>query len=120
MSSDLLPSGANLITAAASDLQNLLQLGDLTSVRLVEQCLAQIEKHDRRPGSMELRAMMFITRKEKLLEIAKLLDEERKLGYLRGPLHGIPVLLKVRSTAPASFEFIERCQDGGENEDTTS
>lgn len=63
-------------------------------MELMKQCLAQIEKHDRRAGSAELRAMMFITRKEKLLEIAAGLDKERASRRLRGPLHGLPVVLK--------------------------
>lgn len=28
------------------------------------------------------------------LSIAAALDEERKAGHIRGPLHGIPILLK--------------------------
>ncbi len=34
------------------------------------------------------------------IEIAKGLDDERKKGNLRGPLHGIPVLVKDVSTQP--------------------
>jgi amidase len=37
---------------------------------------------------------MIITRKEKLFEIAADLDDERKNGRVRGPLHGIPYVLK--------------------------
>ncbi|TGO66441.1 hypothetical protein BOTNAR_0061g00060 [Botryotinia narcissicola] len=29
-----------------------------------------------------------------LLDIAKFLDDERAAGYIRGPLHGIPVTVK--------------------------
>ena len=84
----------NLVTASASELQALLSSGKITSLELVKQCMAQIEKHDRKAGSAELRAMMFITREEKVLEIAAGLDEERSVGKVRGPLHGIPVVLK--------------------------
>jgi amidase len=85
----------NLLAASASDLQSLLASGQITSVSLINQCLAQIEKHDRKPGSAELRAMMFVTKREKLIGVAAALDEERKLGKVRGSLHGIPIVLKV-------------------------
>ena len=90
----LVMASINLVTASASELQALLSSGGLTSVELVKQCLRQIEKHDRKDGSVELRAMMFTTRREKLFEIAVRLDEERASGKLRGPLHGLPVVLK--------------------------
>ena len=82
----------NLLTASASDFQALLSSGKITSVELVEICLTQIEKYDHK--GPELRAMIFLTKKEKLFEIAAGLDEERKLGQLRGLLHGIPYVLK--------------------------
>jgi amidase len=84
----------NLLTASASDLQALLSSGAITSAELVKQCLAQIEEHDRKPGSAELRSMMFITKKEKLFQLAAELDEERASRKLRGPLHGIPIVVK--------------------------
>lgn len=37
---------------------------------------------------------MFITKREKLFEVAAMLDEERRMGRVRGPLHGIPIVLK--------------------------
>ena len=84
----------NLLTASASDLQYLLSSDQITSVELVKECLAQIERHDRKPSGAELRAMMFITKREKLFEVAAMLDEERRMGRVRGPLHGIPIVLK--------------------------
>jgi amidase len=82
----------NLLTASASELQFLLSSGKITSVELVNKCLAQIGKYDHH--GPQLRAMIFLTKKEKLFEIAASLDEERKSGNLRGPLHGIPYVLK--------------------------
>ena len=37
---------------------------------------------------------MFITRNEKLMSIARELDEERRAGNVRGPFHGIPIVIK--------------------------
>jgi amidase len=82
----------NLISASATEIQSLLTSRQITSVSLVEQCLSQIEKHDRQGA--ELRAMMFVTKKEKLMEIASGLDSERKVGKVRGPLHGVPIVVK--------------------------
>ena len=54
--------------------------------------------------------MNFITKKEKLFEIATGLDEERKAGKVRGPLHGIPIVIKDQwQTSP---EFGMPCTAG--------
>jgi amidase len=37
---------------------------------------------------------MFITKRKKLFEIADGLDKERRSGHVRGPLHGIPIVVK--------------------------
>ena len=82
----------NLLTASATDIQMLLSSGQITSVQLVELCLSQIDKYDRR--GWELRAMMFISNREKLMGIARALDQERANGKIRGRLHGVPIVLK--------------------------
>jgi amidase len=91
-------SNINLLTASASNLQALLSTSEITSVQLLEKCLEQIEKFegtgDGGGNGWKLKAMMFITRKEKLMSIAKTLDDERKAGKSRGKLHGIPIVLK--------------------------
>jgi amidase len=84
----------NLLTASAADLQAALSSGRISSTELVKQCLAQIERNDRRPGSAELRSMMFLTKKDKLDQVISELDEERAEGKLRGPFHGIPIVIK--------------------------
>ena len=78
----------DVLTATASDLQKKLAIGDIRSVEIVELYLAQIEKHND-----YLRAVLELSPRAK--EFAEELDNERKLGKLRGPLHGIPILLKV-------------------------
>lgn len=78
----------DLLTATAEDLQQLLEDGELTSVELVDRCFAQIERHDH-----YLRAVL--QRNPQARTVAATLDVERKNGRLRGPLHGIPILIKV-------------------------
>jgi amidase len=73
-----------------AELQRALASGALTSQALVQQCFDRIESLDRR-GPM-LRAV--IENNPDALGIAAALDSERKNGHVRGPLHGIPVLVK--------------------------
>ena len=73
----------DLVAQSATELQGLLSAGALTSTQLIEECLAQIERHDQQ--GMNLRAMIAVTPKSKLLEIAKELDAERESNRLRGP-----------------------------------
>lgn len=87
------PSGTprrtiDLLTATAEDLQQLLTTDELTSVELVDLCFAQMDRHDN-----YLRAVL--QRNPQARTVAAALDLERKNGHLRGPLHGIPILVKV-------------------------
>ncbi|UKZ74713.1 hypothetical protein TrVFT333_002383 [Trichoderma virens FT-333] len=78
----------DLLTATAEDLQQLLKAGELTSVELIDRCFAQIDRHDD-----NLRAVL--QRNPHARTEAATLDLERENGHLRGPLHGIPILIKV-------------------------
>lgn len=93
MSQPTTPEPLIMVVLTATELQALLSSEKLTSRQLVEQCLAQIEKHDRQ--GMTLRAMIAVTPEKELLELADHLDEERKRNKIRGPLHGIPIIVKV-------------------------
>lgn len=86
----------NLLSATGEQLQKLLIDGDLTSEELIQISLAQIEAYDRKGPC--LRAMINVTPRETLLAIARHLDRERADGGLRGPLHGIPIIIKVHAT----------------------
>ena len=86
-------SEVELLTLDAAALQRLLSSGRLTSQTLVKQCLAQIQKHDRQHA--HLRAVLDVAPYESSLRAAELLDAERAKGHLRGPFHGIPILVKV-------------------------
>jgi len=68
----------------------LLNSGKLTSVELVNYYLSRIAKYDK--NGLTINAVAQINKQA--LAIAKQLDEERKQGKSRGPLHGIPVMLK--------------------------
>lgn len=84
----------HLLTSSAAELQALLRSGDLTSVQLVKACLNQISKYDR--SGPTLRAIISTPPAENILSIAESLDKERAAGKVRGPLHGIPIIVKVR------------------------
>lgn len=81
-----------LLTLTAADAQSRLSNGEITSVHLVELYLKQIEAHNHQ--GLHLNAFISIAPREKLLAIAQTLDDERRDGKLRGPLHGIPFIVK--------------------------
>jgi amidase len=83
----------DVLTATAFHLRGLLESGTVTSVELVDIYLAQIEKHNRQGAN--LRAMISTVDHNKLTQVAQRLDEERSTGRVRGPLHGIPFVVKV-------------------------
>ena len=64
--------------------------GRLTAERLVERCLDRIEAYDRRGP----RINAVINLNPEALQQARDLDRERERGGARGPLHGIPVVVK--------------------------
>ena len=74
----------DVLTSTALSLQEQLSNGRLTSVDTVRTYNAHIEQHN-----PSLRLL------ETLLHHAELLDAERKNGTVRGPLHGIPIVIKV-------------------------
>ncbi|KAF2201136.1 amidase signature enzyme [Delitschia confertaspora ATCC 74209] len=82
----------DLLETSAFELSEMLNAQLVTSVEIVETYLAQIEQHNRR--GRQLRALISVAPKHELLKIAKRLDDERARGKLRGPLHGIPIVVK--------------------------
>jgi amidase len=67
-----------------------MSTGRLTAVGLVQKYLARIEKLDQH--GPEVNSVLELN--PDALAIARVLDDERRTIGLRGPLHGIPVLLK--------------------------
>ena len=73
-----------------AELATALDAGEITSRELVEQYLARIDAYDRQGPT--LNAM--ITVNPNALAEADALDAERATRGTRGPLHGVPVVLK--------------------------
>jgi amidase len=78
------------LEATIAQLQARLQSGKLTTRALTNAYLARIEEIDRRGP----RINSIIELNPDAPALAVELDRERKAGKVRGPLHGIPILLK--------------------------
>jgi Asp-tRNA(Asn)/Glu-tRNA(Gln) amidotransferase A subunit family amidase len=72
------------------ELQDALAAGEVTSRQIVEGYLARIAAYDQAGPKLN----SIVTLNPKALEEAEALDKERGRKKLRGPLHGIPVLVK--------------------------
>jgi amidase len=84
------PAAFELGELSVTDLQAALASGKYTSRRLVELYLARIAEIDR--SGPRLNSIIEIN--PDALKIAEELDQERQAGRVRGPLHGIPVVIK--------------------------
>jgi amidase len=73
-----------------ADLQEGMKSGRLTARSIAEKYLARIEEMDKHGAAVN----SIIEINPDALAIADALDQERKAKGARGPLHGIPVLLK--------------------------
>jgi amidase len=73
-----------------TELQTRIESGELTSASLVEECVDRIERLD----SAGPRLNSVLELNPEALAIARALDSERRSRGPRGPLHGIPILLK--------------------------
>ncbi|MFQ5702710.1 MAG: amidase family protein [Gemmatimonadales bacterium] len=80
----------DLLTASVADIQQAVAAGALTYERLVQLYLNRIEAYDK--SGPKLNAVLQIH--SRALEIARELDEERRISGLRSPLHGIPIIAK--------------------------
>ncbi|MEP6833320.1 MAG: amidase [Gemmatimonas sp.] len=112
---------------SVADLQKQMTDGSLTSVALTEAYLARMDDID--TAGPTLRSV--IERNPDARSIAKAMDDERKAGKVRGPLHGIPVLIKdnidsgdkmmttagslamVGTPAPKDAFIVERLREAG-------
>jgi amidase len=73
-----------------TELQNKMNSGELTAYQIAGFYLERIDSIDR--NGPRLNSIMEINPEAQA--IASVLDKERAAGALRGPLHGIPVILK--------------------------
>lgn len=89
--------------ATIGELSAAMAAGTLTAEKLVELCLARIDAFDLQGPKINA----VISLNPQALEIARALDAERKAGKVRGPLHGIPVVLKD------NFDTVDMPTTGG-------
>ena len=80
-------AGLDLQTVTVEQLQAAMQRGRLTSRALTQAYLERIRAYDGPTNSVRVVS-------SRALEDAARLDRERRAGKVRGPLHGVPVLLK--------------------------
>ena len=80
----------NVVEADAVTLQALMQSGKTTSLAIVRAYLARIRAVDKSGP----RINSIIELNPDAVSIARERDRERKAGKIRGPLHGIPILIK--------------------------
>lgn len=73
-----------------AEMQQGLQSGKYTSIKLTELYLTRISEIDQ--GRHDLKSVIEVN--PEALILAEQMDKERKQGKLRGPLHGIPILIK--------------------------
>ena len=89
-SPDVIPREFELDELTIDDLQQAMQLGKYSSRSLTEKYLARIQDIDK--GGPRINSVIEVN--PEALEIAEGLDRERKDKGARGPLHGIPILIK--------------------------
>ncbi len=85
------PASAHLAAASAAEIAADLAAGRATSVLITRTLLERIAAIDG-PGETHLRAVLALA--PDAIARAEQLDAERAAGNLRGPLHGVPVLIK--------------------------
>lgn len=85
-------ASAHLAALSATEVLHQLAEGTVTSVQLVDALLARIEAIDAPTSEIALRSVAAIA--EDARQVARERDEERAQGNSRGPLHGVPVLIK--------------------------
>src|SRR5438874_4987711 len=114
----------DFVEKSIPELQDAMASGELTSKRLVMGYLNRIQSLNPLLNSV-------IETNPNAISIAQHLDNERRRGHVRGPLHGIPVLVKdniatddnmqttagslalLRSHVPADAVIIQRLREAG-------
>jgi amidase len=88
--SSLYAATLNIETATIADINAAYATGKLSSAKVVDAYLKRIEAFDKKGPTINA----VITLNPHAMAEAKALDAERKAGKVRGPLHGIPIVLK--------------------------
>ena len=92
-----------LLKVSAAELQILLGNRRLTSERLVGMYLDQIDRHNYKGA--QLHAVISTIARQKAVKEARKLDKERLRNIPRGPLHGIPIIIKVPCQNRVKYEL---------------
>ncbi len=92
-----------VVDASIADLQTAMASGTVTAHDLVALYQARIRAYDHE--GPRLNAMIALN--PRALDIADALDRERRDGHVRGPLHGIPVVIKD------NYETVDMPTTGG-------
>ncbi|MBQ4467779.1 MAG: hypothetical protein II918_06145 [Firmicutes bacterium] len=80
----------DLMDATIADLQEEMEAGKLTAEQLTQMYMDRIEAYD---DKLDLNSIISIN--PNALKEARKLDRERLNGDVRGPLHGIPIVIKA-------------------------
>lgn len=80
--------------------QDDMNSGRLTSEAPVESFLHQIEKHNH--DGLKLNAITSVCPRDIAIKHARRLDEERRQEKIRSKLHGIPIIIKVKTTSTSA------------------
>ena len=84
------PASFEVAEASIGDLAAAMDVGRVTSEELVERYLARIEAFDNQGPALNT----IITLNPEAAATARALDAERRATGPRGPLHGVPILIK--------------------------
>ena len=87
---DAIAIGFELNEITISELQDKMEKGEYSSEKITQLYLLRIAAIDKKGPALNA----VIELNPDAMAIAKAMDEERKAGKIRGPLHGIPVLIK--------------------------
>ncbi|AKQ45099.1 amidase [Rufibacter radiotolerans] len=87
---DVFKDDFKLNEATIQELQQKMQKGELTSRQITQMYLDRIQAIDK--SGPKINSVIEVN--PDALQIADAMDQERKAGKLRGPLHGIPVMVK--------------------------
>ncbi|HBJ89164.1 MAG TPA: glutamyl-tRNA amidotransferase, partial [Gammaproteobacteria bacterium] len=80
----------DVVEASINEIQSALERGQVTSVEIVDAYLQRIEAYDKQGPA--LNSIMRVNPQAR--QQAAALDAERSAGRVRGPLHGVPILVK--------------------------
>lgn len=93
----------SFLEATITDVQTRMRAGEITSEQLVQWYLDRIQRFDRKGPALQA----IVNLNPQALERARELDQHlKKTSQFKGPLHGVPVLVKDQaetSFAPTTF-----------------